>query len=303
MKALVKNNGHVRVEDIPVPEVASGTDVIIRVAVAGLCRTDIEVAAGRIPTKDPLVLGHEFSGIVERTGGETENLHQGDRVAVLPFLKNAGQAFAEAQMLGMHADGAFAEFIRVPASCVYRMPDNMSFLAGAYMEPVAASMAVLQAAIAPQQKGLIFGDNRISRLTERVLLASGFTDISVCGKNEILPENTYDFIIETTATTDTMKEMIKAVKPGGRLVLKSRQHVPVSISIHDLVMKDIRLESVSYGDFQAGIDLAAHGHLILDDLFGDVRPLDDYAEVFATAQRGETKKLFFGTGGRDVWYC
>lgn len=300
----MKKNGGVFVCDADLPEISAPDDILIRVALGGLCRTDMEVAAGRIPSKDPLILGHEFSGIVERAGDSVDGFHQGDRVAVMPFIfpvRPDIPSYAKAKMMGVDCDGAFCEFIRVPASTAYHLPDNVSFMEGAYMEPVAASMAVLKASILPHQKGLIFGENRISRLTERVLKAKGFDDIAVCDKEQDMPENAFDFIVETSATTETFKKMIRAVRPGGRIVLKSRQPVPVALTVTDLVMKDISLEAVSYGDFQAGIDLIASGKLKIGDLFGAVYPLEKYEDVFAKSRAGESKKLFFSAVGPDVW--
>lgn len=308
MRALVKNNVRVGVETTQKPALIKPDDVLVRIALAGLCRTDIYVAEGRIPSKNPLILGHEFSGIVEKAGSEAAGIQQGDRVAVMPLfpandrkLSNGLPSYAASTMMGIDHDGAFSEYVSVPISAVYRLPDTVSLMQGAYMEPVAASMAVLNAAIRPEQKGLIFGDNRISRLIERVLLAKGFRNISVCDSREDLPESTYDFIIETLATTETMNKMVDAVNPGGRIILKSRQHTPVAFNINTLVMKDITLESVSYGDFQVGIDLVAGGKLKVDDLFGDVFRLEQFETVFAESQRGESKKLFFSAVDRDVW--
>ena len=94
------------------------------------------------------------------------------------------------------------------------------------MEPVAASLAVLNSAIRPDEKGLIFGDNRISRLTERILLAKGFADVAVCGDDEDFPENAYDFIIETLATTETMRKIVRAVKPAAASCSKAASMRP-----------------------------------------------------------------------------
>ena len=211
--------------------------------------------------------------------------------------------YAASAMMGIDRDGAFSEFVIAPAKAVYRLPQNVSLMQGAYMEPVAASLAVLNAAIRPSQKGLIFGDNRVSRLTERILVAKGFANVAVCAAVENPPENAYDFIIETLATSETMNRIVKAVRPGGRIVLKSRQHAPVAFDINRLVMKDIALEAVSYGDFQEAIDLVASGKLKVDDLFGDIFRLDQFETAFAEARRGESRKLFFSAAHRSLWEC
>lgn len=312
MKALVKNGRTVEVSKVAKAGLGSPHDVLIQVAAAGLCRTDVYVAENLIKSRDPLILGHEFSGIVEATGTAVTHIKPGDRVSVMPLfpandekLPNGIPNYANGTMLGIHHDGAFSQYICVPASAVYKLPDHVTFLQGAYMEPIAASTAVLNADIAPHQRGLIYGDNRISRLTERVMNAKGFSNIEVFNHTTQeagdLADDSYDFIIETLATTETMKEMVRAVKPGGRIVLKSRQHNPVAFDINKLVMKDITLQAVGYGDFGAGIDLVASGALKTDDLFGEVFPLEKYEQVFEQSKRGESLKLFFSGWGPDVW--
>jgi threonine dehydrogenase-like Zn-dependent dehydrogenase len=192
----------------------------------------------------------------------------------------------------------------VPGYSVHALPDHVTFKEGAYMEPIAASLAVLNANIRPEQKGLIYGDNRISRLTERIMKIRGFKNLEIFDHESGLgglQENSYDFIIETLITTETMQEIVGAVKPGGTIVLKSRQHTPVAINVNTLVMKDITMQAVGYGDFAEGIKLVASGALKTTDLFGDVFPLEQYARVFKESERGESLKLFFSAMERDVW--
>lgn len=307
MKALVKQQHGVAVATLPTPQALPGT-VVIAVALSGICRTDLYVAQGIIKTRTPLVLGHEFSGTITATGDGVTALKTGQRVGVMPLFAAANAPltdaidYARTSMLGLHDDGSFAEYVRVPAHAVYAIPDAMTWKQGAYLEPVAASLAVANAQISATGKGLIYGDNRISRLTERCLRARGFADISVCDSNSDLPDNTYDFIVETLANSETMARIVTALKPGGRLILKSRQHAPVSFNINQLVMKGITIEAVSYAPFQEGIDLIASGKLAVDDLFGNVYALDDYAAAFDADMKGESKKIFLSANSdvRDL---
>lgn len=311
MKALIKDKNTFGLQSAPMPQVDTQNNVLIRVMVSGLCRTDIYVAEGLVKSaKERLILGHEFSGLVTEIGVDAGDLNIGDRVAVMPVFpienlnspKNDG---AISTMLGIDHDGSFSEYIAVPSSFVYKMPKTMSFKQGAYLEPVAASLAPLKANIRPEQAGLIYGENRISRLTERVLKAKGFQNINVFDEARYaaqpLPENHYDFIIETFATTTTISRLIKAVKPNGTIILKSRQHNPVEVNINSLVMKDITLQAVNYGDFQEGIDLIASGALQIDDLLGAVYDLDEYERVFALSKQGEEKKIFLSAVNQNVW--
>lgn len=307
MKALVKNRGSLSIQNIATPENLGDNDVLIKVVLTGLCRTDVYVAHDIIKTKkDSLILGHEFSGIVETTGSDVTHVKRNDRVCVMPFLhlnNTLNEYYKDCEMLGLDSDGSMAEYIKIPAYTVFKLPDSVSFKLGAYMEPICASMAVLNADIKPNQKGLIYGDNRISQLTLRILKAKGFNDVDIysAGENTLPADNSYDFIIETLATTQTFNEMINIVKPGGVIVLKSRQHTPVEMNINKLVQKEIRLQAVNYANFQDCIDLAASDLLYVDDLLGDVFPLEAYDDVFNKSQTSETKKLFLTTVGENVW--
>lgn len=303
MKALLKENHQVSIQDIEKPVLKSADDVLIKVVLSGICRTDIYVAEDIIKTTDrrKLVLGHEFSGIVEACGANVTDLNIGDRVCVFPFIcpdYAQKEDFLNAQMLGLHTDGSFADYAVTPRKTVFKLPDNVSFKLGAYMEPICASMAVLNADITLDQKGMIFGDNRISKLTLRILEAKGFNNIDVIDAQTDdvkIAENTYDFIIETQATTQTFAKMVHWINLGGTIILKSRQHIPVEISVNDLVQKSITLKAVSYGDFQDAINLAASGKLDVDDLLGTVYPLDAYESAFKESQAAEAKKLFLTT--------
>ncbi len=304
MKALVKTAAGVAIDTLPIPEALPGT-VVIAVAQSGICRTDVYVADNTIATRTPLVLGHECAGTVHAVGEGITTVQTGQRVTVMPlFTAQAPSAgtridYAQASMLGLHENGSFAEYVRVPAQAVYPIPDHMTWAQAAYLEPVAASLAVTQAQITPAMRGLIYGDNRISRLTERCLRACGFTQVEVCDAATPLPADSYDFIVETLADSAAMGRMVTALKPGGRLILKSRQHTPVSFNINQLVLKSITLEAVNYAPFAQGIELIASGALVVDDLFGPVYPLDDYARAFAADRQGENKKIFL-TARSDV---
>ncbi len=309
MKAIVKNKNSTSVSEIQKPVIKNDTDVLIRVAMAGICRTDIYVAQGLIKSKNPLVLGHEFSGFVEETGDQVAHVKTGQRVAVMPILPVSNDHadkpdYSNSTMIGIDHDGAFGEYVIVPASAVYAVPDVVSFKAAAYMEPIAASLAVMNADLQPQQKGLIYGENRISRLTQRIMNAKGLSDVELYDHRQSaakpMDDNSYDYIIETLATTETMEHIVRAVKPGGKIVLKSRQHQPVAFDISTLVKKGITLQAVNYGDFSESIAMVSDCLLDVEDLFGDIYELEQFEEAFEKDIKGETKKLFFSTMGQDV---
>lgn len=128
--------------EIPIPEVGS-SDVLIRVAAAGICHSDEHYRAGISKIDNvPVTLGHEVAGCVERVGKEIPNISPDDRVCV-HYLGHCGacefcargleQFCRTVQMIGKDRDGGYSEFIKVPARNAFKLPDEISFEIGAIM--------------------------------------------------------------------------------------------------------------------------------------------------------------------------
>src|SRR6059058_631546 len=128
--------------DIPIAELGS-SDVLIRVAAAGICHSDAHYRAGisRIGSL-PLTLGHEIAGRVEKVGAQVANLAAGDRICV-HYLVTCGRCVSckrgqeqfcrHVQMIGKDRDGGYAEFIKVPGANAFPLPDEIPFEVGAIM--------------------------------------------------------------------------------------------------------------------------------------------------------------------------
>jgi D-arabinose 1-dehydrogenase-like Zn-dependent alcohol dehydrogenase len=128
--------------EIPIPEIGA-SDVLIRVAAAGICHSDAHYRAGISKIDNlPVTLGHEVAGSVERVGKDVSHLRAGDRVCVhyivhcgsCEFCRRGLEQFCrEGQMIGKHRDGGYAEFIKVPAKNAFVLPDEIPFEVGAIM--------------------------------------------------------------------------------------------------------------------------------------------------------------------------
>jgi L-iditol 2-dehydrogenase len=293
MKALFLTNEDFGICEIPVPEPGPG-EVLVKVAYSGICRTDLYVIERSFKSVLPLVPGHEFSGTVE---SDSNRFTEGQRVGVNPIIpckvcpSCEEKQFARCiypQMLGVDRFGSFCEYISVPEEAVYPVSDSVDLKHAAYAEPVAACLAVLNAGIKPNQSGCLAGNNRISRLTKKLLSQHGFHSVSL----DLDCENHYDFVIETHASEEVLKRAVKALKPGGTLIIKSRSHTPVPVNFNLLIKKEISLKAVNYAEFNKSIDALEKG-LQLDDLIGEEFSLDDYKEAFRAALSGESRKIFF----------
>jgi 2-desacetyl-2-hydroxyethyl bacteriochlorophyllide A dehydrogenase len=128
--------------DVTIPEIGS-SDVLIRVAAAGICHSDAHYRAGISKIDNlPLTLGHEIAGRVEEVGSDVTHLSVGDRVCI-HYLVHCGscgfcvrgleQFCRSGEMIGKHRDGGYAEFITVPSANAFPLPDEIPFDVGAVM--------------------------------------------------------------------------------------------------------------------------------------------------------------------------
>jgi 2-desacetyl-2-hydroxyethyl bacteriochlorophyllide A dehydrogenase len=119
------------------------TDILIRVRAAGVCHSDAHYRGGVSPVRQlPITLGHEVAGVVEAVGTAASKFKRGDRVCV-HYLATCGtcafcvagheQFCADAEMIGKHRDGGYAEFIGVPERSVFHLPEEISFEEGAIL--------------------------------------------------------------------------------------------------------------------------------------------------------------------------
>lgn len=308
MKALLKEGSRVSVQLLPRPQLTDSRSAVVRVTMAGLCRTDLYAAEGKIKVCDPLVLGHEFSGVIEELGSEVDGLKTGQRVTVnpiLPCLKcryclgGNSSICQNTTFLGVDRCGCFAEFVTVPASAVLPLPEGISDLAAAYTEPVAASLAVLKANLNPEERGLIYGNNRFAHLLQQILNVKSLTNLTIYDPQTdgTLDEGAFDYVIETIMTADSLSNIVRAVRPGGKIIFKSRQYEPVALKMTELLKKEPVIHVCNYGSFEEAIELLSTGKLDVESLVDGIYELEDFSKVLHAAKQKESLKPFFAPGG------
>jgi len=301
VKALVCHRGRVTCESKIAPEVGHPTDVRIRVTCAAICRTDAYVASGRIHVPDGRVPGHEFTGIVDSAGAAVTRVRPGDRVVVNPLIAcgdcpscrtaRPHQCVA-ARFLGIDCDGAFAELVVVDESMVHVLPAGIPDTVGAYAEPLAATMAVLDADLPPGASIAVTGTGRIATLTEFILREFGH-DVHAATSDA----NEYDVVVETNLCSSNLESTIRLLKPGGLLVMKSRQPETVEISPLVCIPWRLRIECVYYADFGLALGHLARWSPQLQRFAGSEWPLAQHEQAFAEACEDETAKVYFRPNG------
>jgi (R,R)-butanediol dehydrogenase / meso-butanediol dehydrogenase / diacetyl reductase len=194
-----------RIEDVPEPGAPAPEEVVVRVAVCGICGTDLhEFMAGPIVTatephpltgaQNPQILGHEFAGEVVAVGESVTRVQAGDRVAIMPLAYCGTCAYCRRGLqhlcatmgcVGLsHAWGGMGEIATIAEYQVVPLPDGVSYEQGALIEPTAvAAYGVERAGVAPGDRVLVTGAGPIGALAALCARAAGASAVYVSEPN------------------------------------------------------------------------------------------------------------------------
>lgn len=285
MKALVKNSTGIQLINKLIPSPSSINDVLVKVSHVGLCRTDLQVAKGIISIpQEEIILGHEFSAQIYED--PQKEFDFGQWIGFNPLVQN--------KFMGLDFDGAICEYIWLNRENIIASKLTDPILIS-YLEPVAASMAVLKALKTMNKfdKISIVGNNRIASLTQIVANSFGF-DISILNEKELssIDSNSYDCLIETVFEEEIISEILRILKPEGKFIIKSRKKQLIGVSSSALVTKEINMQAVNYYNFNSAMNwIETNGNLVTH-LLGKEFSLPNWNEAFDLANTGEGKKIF-----------
>lgn len=186
--AYYKGPKEMEVKEVPYPSPGPG-EVTIKVNCCGICGTDLHIYQGDFISPYPLVGGHEFSGTIHQIGKGLDSWKEGERVSVDPSLfcgecyhcrNNQFNHCENWNALGNTVDGAFAQFVKVPAKNVYRLSEGMSDEQGALIEPLSCVAYALNR-IQPKfsEKAIIFGAGPMGLMLLQALKTSGTSQVVV----------------------------------------------------------------------------------------------------------------------------
>ncbi len=304
MRALYWDGKHARVTDRPDP--ACSDSATIRVSLAGICATDLEITRGYMDYRG--ILGHEFVGRVEDGPGEWV----GSRV-VGEINVACGNCVSCSQGLGRHcpsrsvigilnAEGAFAERLALPVANLHRVPDSLRDTAAVFTEPLAAAFEILeQIEVQPGHRCFVFGDGRLGLLVSQVLRTTG-ASVTTIGKHADklallagkgittrlleqwdVQQGQADIVVEATGSADGLSRALTATKPRGFLVLKSTVAGAPPIDLSPLVINEIQVVGSRCGPFGPALDAMASGTIDVEPLISAHYPLDRAEEALRKA--------------------
>jgi len=302
MRALVFD-GKLALREIDNPVPKPG-EALIRVSLAGICGTDLEILKGYSAFRG--VIGHEFVGRVveaeeaawigERVVGEI-NVSCGECAWC---LRGLGRHCPRRTVMGIvNRPGCFAEYVVLPLRNLHQVPAGVPDEVAVFVEPLAAAAEVLaQVRLEPGTGVVVLGDGRLGLLVAQVLKNAG-AQVMLVGKhtwklelarpwgvramtqsqNE-LPAASVPVVVEATGSPRGLEEALRLVEPRGTVVMKSTFHDPARFDATKLVVDEVTLIGSRCGDFYTALDLLQHGQIRVQPLLTKVFPLEESLEAF-----------------------
>lgn len=268
MKAAVYEGPQkVAMHHLPIPEVKEGW-ALIKVNYCGICGTDLNIYSGNHPrAKEPLIIGHEFSGTII----EHPSLREGTPVTVRPLLfcgecepcqNGYSHVCKSLRLLGIDQAGGMAEYVLAPVEEVYTLPKNMSLKRGALIEPFAVAVhAVRESNFKPGDRVTVFGAGPIGICTavslklfgaqsisivevqpfrKHVAESLGFSVIDPTQSSDHIPES--DVVFDCAAHPSAAKQLVSVTKIKGQIILVGTYKYPTELDMQNITFKEISVK-------------------------------------------------------------
>lgn len=321
--------------DAPVPR-PGDDEVLVRVRACGICGSDIhgwDGSTGR--RRPPLIMGHEAAGEIAALGPKVTGWKTGDRVTFdstiycgrcAPCQAGRVNLCEDRRVLGVapaeyRQDGAFAEYVALPARILYRLPDALTFPQAAMVEPVSIAIhAVQRVKVTPTDTAVVVGSGMIGLFVvqalrwagakriiavdlERGRLALarelGATDTIQSDKTDVAAEVARltggpgaDLAFEVVGISPTLQVALGCVRKGGAVVLVGNLAPKTDFPLQSVVTRELTLYGTcsSAGEYPLCLDLISRGVIKVEPMVSALAPLTDGIDWF--------KRLSAADGGR-----
>ena len=320
----------VEIREIERPE-PGPDDVLLEVANVGVCGSDLHqwTSDHSWPVNYPVVLGHEFGGIIAETGKNVTAWKEGDRVvsetAAIIDLNNPMSKVGLYNLdptrkgFGYGVNGAMTKYVKVPARCLHKVPDKLPFEQACLTEPccVAYSAVVENTLLKPGDRVIVIGPGTIGILCAAMAKLRG-ADVAVLGlesdhtRIEIAKQYGctgiigdasewarerdglgVDCVIDAAGHSKTLSIALQLVRPNGKITKVGWGPQPLDFSLDPLVQKNITLQgsfSHNWPMWERVLILLAGGQLNVRPIIGGVWPITQWHEAFEKMHSGEIVK-------------
>lgn len=339
MKALVKTAkgpGNLMLKDVPIPSI-SENEVLISVEACGICGTDLKIEQDTFAYIPPVIIGHEFSGIIQDIGPAVENWNIGDRVVAEQHFGSCGycefcltgrrQFCSKKRSPGYYSDGAFAEYIAIPASLLHSIPENVSMQEAALIEPmaIAASAVLGKAGVVPGDTVVILGAGPISLLTLQLVRQAGAGTVLLTGLEadkkvrfgyaeafgadlciqadvvdpilavmDATKGRGADLVVDLSGSPPAIISGLSMLHKNGRFCAVGLPQNPVTLPWAELVLKAQTIffsYSSDYPAWELCLSLLSRKKILTNGFLDNQFILNDWKQAFQTAHAGEALKV------------
>lgn len=316
-------------------------DVLLEVQAVGVCGSDLHqwTAQHSWPVNYPVILGHEFGGAIAETGSAVAAWKPGDRVvsetaAVIdpanPLTRRGLYNLDPTRKgFGYGVNGAMTSFVRVPARCLHRVPDELPMTVAALTEPcsVAYNAVIVNSRIRAGDRVLVIGPGPIGLLCAAIARIAG-AEVAVLGLAQdrvrldiaarygcapLVDDAAewagsgdglgVDLVIDSAGVSASLKTAIDLVRPAGWITKVGWGRKPLDFSLDPLVQKNVTLQgsfSHHWHVWEKVIALLASGRLDVDPIIGGTWPLDEWEEAFEKMHSGQiAKSVLVPTQGKS----
>ena len=326
MRAVIwEEPGKLTVTETPDPAPRHG-ELVIQVGACGICGTDVHIADGEFPpTPYPIIPGHEFAGrVVARGAGVPAGWRDGERVAVDPSLfcgycpacrSGRGNLCANWNAIGDTVNGAFAEYVAVPAANAYRIPDSVDDAQAALIEPLSCAVHGLRR-IGPAigEDILLTGAGTMGLLLLQLLNRAGARSVNVVDRKAArlqaaktlgaasaaediaaLDRRMFGVAVDATGAPAAIEACFRSLDRGGRLLIfgVTNGDAMVSLSPFRIYNDEITVlgSMAVLNSFGAAADLMAAGVIDTAPLLGPPFGLAEFPDALASVRAGEGIKI------------
>jgi threonine 3-dehydrogenase len=332
----------VEIRDVAIPQIGP-TDVLVKVKVASICGTDLHIynwdrwAQGRI--RPPLIPGHEFCGEVVAYGNEVTSVKEGDFVSAEMHVAcgkclqcRTGEAHIcqFVKIIGVDADGAFAEYVVIPESNIWKLDPAIPLDYASILDPLGNAVHTVLAGEIAAKSVAITGCGPIGLFSIAVAKAVGATSVFAIEVNEhrariaremkadyvlnpakedvhaIILEKTgglgVDVVLEMAGHPDSIRTAFDIVRRGGRISLLGLTSKPISVNFsEDIIFKGITVQGINgrrmYQTWYQMTALLKAGKLDLHPVITDRMSMKDFSQGMQRLTTGEASKILLYPNG------
>ena len=344
MLAVVKPQAKpgVEIRDVAIPQIGL-TDVLVKVKVASICGTDVHIynwdrwAQGRI--HPPLIPGHEFCGEVVACGSEVTTVKEGDFVSAEMHVAcgkclqcRTGEAHIcqFVKIIGVDADGAFAEYVRIPESNIWKLDPAIPIEYASILDPLGNAVHTVLAGEIAAKTVAITGCGPIGLFSIAVARAVGAAQVIAMEVNEyrrriakemkadlvldpskedvrkIVAERTsgagVDVVLEMAGHPNAIRTAFDIVRRGGRVSLLGLTSKPISLNFsEDIIFKGITVQGINgrrmYQTWYQMTALLKAGKLELHPVITDRMTMADFSKGMERLTSGQASKILLYPDG------